>query len=243
MPKVEAVRTNATVDQVRKALSISWVALFGEHPSPESICVLLAQWALETGRGNSMWNYNLGNVKSHQKDGDWCFFRCNEVINGKVVWFEPDHPACCFRAYPTLQQGADAYMHELHGRFAKAWPAVISGNPTEFSKRLKASKYYTADEGKYTSTLVSLYREFLRSVSTKYDLFSVLGVQQALDALGYEPGALDGLAGPKTTAAITAFQRDNGLTADGIVGRLTRAELADELSRNETVNARGVITR
>lgn len=238
--RVEAVRTPATVAEVKQALGFAWVSLFGCHSSPESICVLLAQWALETGRGNSMWNYNLGNVKSHQKEGDWCFFRCNEVISGKVVWFEPDHPGCCFVAYPTLQQGADAYMDKLHTRFAKAWPAVLAGNPTEFSKRLKASRYYTADEAKYTATLVSLYREFMRGLSTKFDLFSTLGVQQALDALGYEPGALDGLAGPKTTAAITAFQRDNGLTADGIVGRITRAELADELSRNETVTQRSV---
>ncbi len=231
MPKVEAVLTKASVEEVKQALGLAWISLCGERPSPESICVLLAQWALETGRGASMWNYNLGNVKSHQKSGDWCFFRCNVVINGKVVWFEPDPPGCCFVSYPTLQQGADAYMHKLHTTFSRAWPAVLAGNPTEFSKRLKASKYYTASEEKYTATLCSLYREFLRSVSVRFDLYSVLGVQQALDALGYEPGALDGIDGPKTKAAIVAFQRDNGLVADGVVGRLTRAELTTELSR------------
>jgi hypothetical protein len=231
MPKVEARKTQASVTEVRKALHLSWIALFGEHPSPESICVLLAQWALETGRGKSMWNFNFGNVKSHQKDGDWCFFRCNEIIKGKVVWFEPDHPACAFRAYSTLQQGSDAYMHKLYTTFSRAWPSVIAGNPTEFSKRLKANKYYTASEEKYTETLCALYREFMRGLSVKYDLHSTLGIQQALTALGYEPGPLDGLMGERTESAIEAFQKDHALVPDGLVGRLTRAELMVQLAK------------
>jgi predicted secreted hydrolase len=40
-------------------------------------------------------------------------------------------------------------------------------------------------------------------------------IQKALSTRGYDPGPADGLAGRKTTAAIKAFQADQGLKADG----------------------------
>lgn len=44
-----------------------------------------------------------------------------------------------------------------------------------------------------------------------------LGLQRA----GQEPGALDGIFGRRTLNALTAFQREQGLSADGIAGNLT----------------------
>lgn len=40
-------------------------------------------------------------------------------------------------------------------------------------------------------------------------------VQQALNALGYDAGPVDGLMGPRTRAGLRAFQRTQGLEADG----------------------------
>lgn len=44
-------------------------------------------------------------------------------------------------------------------------------------------------------------------------------LQAALNTLGFDSGRPDGLAGPNTRAALRAFQRANGLRADGYVGR------------------------
>ncbi len=46
-------------------------------------------------------------------------------------------------------------------------------------------------------------------------------VQAALKEAGYYNGALDGKVGSGTIAGITNFQRDQGIKADGIVGRQT----------------------
>lgn len=41
--------------------------------------------------------------------------------------------------------------------------------------------------------------------------------QEYLTTLGYDAGAPDGIPGPRTEAAIRAFQKDNGLPVDGKV--------------------------
>jgi peptidoglycan hydrolase-like protein with peptidoglycan-binding domain len=55
-------------------------------------------------------------------------------------------------------------------------------------------------------------------------------IQKALKNAGYYDGAIDGKIGPKTTAAIKAFQGDKGLKEDGIPGRQTKEKLAKYLS-------------
>jgi hypothetical protein len=55
-------------------------------------------------------------------------------------------------------------------------------------------------------------------------------LQQALTSAGYKPGAVDGSFGEQTEAAVTAFQQDNGLSADGVVGPDTAAALNNALS-------------
>lgn len=42
---------------------------------------------------------------------------------------------------------------------------------------------------------------------------SILEIQKALKAAGYDPGPLDGKDGPRTHAALMAFQRDRGLSS------------------------------
>ncbi len=46
-------------------------------------------------------------------------------------------------------------------------------------------------------------------------------VQSALKKAGVYNGKVDGKIGPATKAAIIEFQKSNGLTADGVVGRRT----------------------
>ena len=66
--------------------------------------------------------------------------------------------------------------------------------------------------------------------------------QADLAALGFYGGAIDGMAGAQTTAAVVAYQRSHpNLVADGLVGPATRASLARDVAARkrlgETVSA------
>lgn len=50
-------------------------------------------------------------------------------------------------------------------------------------------------------------------------------IQQILAGQGYAVGAVDGIYGPQTQAAVQAFQKSKGLIPDGIVGPLTWSAL------------------
>ncbi|MDO5435427.1 MAG: peptidoglycan-binding protein [Clostridia bacterium] len=60
----------------------------------------------------------------------------------------------------------------------------------------------------------------------------VVQLQKALIELGYLTGTADGKFGPKTEAAVIAFQKANGLTADGLAGSGTLGKLYAKSGRS-----------
>lgn len=58
-------------------------------------------------------------------------------------------------------------------------------------------------------------------------------IQRQLAAAGFDPGTIDGIRGPDTIAAIRAFQTENGLDVDGIVGLETSSALFAPASDDE----------
>jgi hypothetical protein len=224
--------TPATPAEMYASLERAWKLSIGSTASRDSLLVLLGQWALETGRGKSMHCFNVGNAKHVDNDGrDFCFFACDEVIGGRIVWFYPVDPACCFRAFRTLDEGVADYLDLIRRRFAASWPAVLSGSPSLFAHMLKTQGYYTADEAQYAHTLVALFQEFDMTLGLGFDLHTVAGQQAALNKLGMAPPlTVDGEPGPHTQAAVRTFQRAHGLTVDGICGPRTVAELGHALA-------------
>src|SRR5919202_2440803 len=67
---------------------------------------------------------------------------------------------------------------------------------------------------------------------------AVRQLQQALKGLGYDPGAIDGQFGARTEAAVKAFQKAQGITADGIVGDVTWVNI-DEADMSDPTIRRG----
>jgi peptidoglycan hydrolase-like protein with peptidoglycan-binding domain len=63
---------------------------------------------------------------------------------------------------------------------------------------------------------------------------AVRDLQEALKALGQDPGPIDGDFGATTETAVKAFQQAKGITVDGIVGKVTWINI-DEADQSEPV--------
>lgn len=97
-----------------------------------------------------------------------------------IVWFYPSNPACRFRAFATLAEGASDYLAMLHQRFSLGWPAVLAGDPRAFVKAIKAQGYFTAPELPYENTVASI---FATAMKVEFDMYPRLDPETAARAL------------------------------------------------------------
>jgi hypothetical protein len=81
------------------------------------------------------------------------------------------------------------------------------------------------------------WRRYLRQGNRGED---VRHVQQLLQLAGNDPGPLDGIFGPRTDAAVRAFQTANHLLRDGIVGPQTWAALTRPSTGNGPARGRSL---
>ncbi len=163
--RVPRVKTEASTAQMSQAISESWHDLFGEVPSNEQVALVLAQNSLETGNRKSMWNYNIGNITTNGK-GQYDYYDdlpTKEQIK-PGVWKTMNLK---YRSYPSLKAGVSDYLKLLSGkRYSNAWEHIKNPDPVAFSKALKSSGYYTANEAPYTKTLTKLYNQYSKNVPT-----------------------------------------------------------------------------
>lgn len=96
------------------------------------------------------------------------------------------------------------------------WGSVIN-QPTENRAVDNVICAYRRDGQQPTKTYPTLKK------GSKGD--EVKTLQTLLNAKGFNCGTADGVFGAKTVSAVKAFQKANGLTADGIVGNQTWAKL------------------
>lgn len=163
--RVKRVRTEVSESQMKSAVSEAWNELFGSMPSKEQIALVLAQNSLETGNRKSMWNFNVGNITTDGKS-QYNYFddlTTDEQIK-PGVWEKRNLK---YRAYSSLKDGAKDYLRLLSGKhYSNAWQHIMTPDPIAFSKALKQSGYYTANEAPYTKALNSLYNQYVRSKGT-----------------------------------------------------------------------------
>lgn len=205
--RLDDVLTPVSREDFFRALWRAWVNMFETLPSRDSVLLLVAHWALETGWGKSMHCFNIGNVKSKDGDGrDFCYFACGEEIplslaekwvreapslvtikriyvkNGvkqASVWVEPDHFAARFRAYRTLEEGVADYLALLRRRFTLAWPFVCVGDPVGFVQTLKQQNYFTADSSVYAASVRSIFSALQKNLQVDTESLPVISDDQA----------------------------------------------------------------
>lgn len=177
--------TPLTADEAIEGMRGAILKLKGKEGSPEQVATLISQSALETGHWKSIHRYNVGNAKAGPNyEGFYCRFRCNEIINGKVEWFDPPHPQCNFRAFYSAADGFADHIKLLATvpRYAKAWACAERGDPEAFSRACAAAGYYTANVEQYTSSVVKLFGKYLPLVRAHFTDFPSLRVP------GFTPG-------------------------------------------------------
>ncbi|MGC4093443.1 MAG: hypothetical protein QM756_37215 [Polyangiaceae bacterium] len=154
------VRTLLTFEQVAEAIPIAFQSAEGTAPTLKTVAKLIAQSSLETGHYQHMWNYNFGNVKKRWQPDDgllFTMFRCNEIIGGKVQWFDPPHPQTHFRAFESAAAGVIDWQRLILKvqRYAPAKALLVDDKVSghDFAFKLGECGYYTADKDTYSNAV------------------------------------------------------------------------------------------
>jgi hypothetical protein len=136
-------------------LALAWEEVLDERPDSRAIAVLWAQWALETGRGRWMVDYNFAGLKGRAPGG------------GSALWWTweeteagPRRIRSRFRAYAKPEEGARDYIAMLARRYSDAISAARRGDTVGFMDVLERRGYFTEKPAAYSRALSSLAREF-----------------------------------------------------------------------------------
>lgn len=164
---VDSVVTPLTAEEAAYYLKTAWKIVEGEFPSDDTLAILWAQSALESGRWKLLRNYNYGNIKK-RVGIKYTSYECGEVINGKHQMFYPYHPETFFAAWDSALEGAVGYIQFLkqRERYKKAYQALKEGNENLFVSYLKDGGYFTASLEHYKNLIGKLTKEFKNKKDT-----------------------------------------------------------------------------
>ncbi len=183
--EVAPERTPVGTGQIQAAIGRAYTRVTGTPPSPALLQSLSAQASLETAGGRSMYNFNFGGVKGAGPHGESATCLTHEVIDGKDLTVHQR-----FRAYASLDEGAEDYVRVVVQKFGGAIPYAAAGNLDAFAHALKQAGYYTASETDYAAALRSASASLpaapaspLLPVPTAASLPSSLDVTRLFDAL------------------------------------------------------------
>lgn len=193
VPRDEATptRTPLTGGEAGSALSKAWQVVTGQAPNPKLLSVLVGQWAHETGRGESMLNYNFGGLKGTSPSGMFAAYRTHEG-SGETARVTTDR----FRAYRSATEGAVDYVRFLRARFPSALDAASSGDASGFVHELKRGGYFTDNEVDYARSVTNLAQRAERD---------------GFESIGATSNRTGPVSGRPMTFASLANQAANGL--------------------------------
>jgi hypothetical protein len=124
-------KKNISEPQAAYALREGWKRIYGKYPSDKSWAIIWAKTCLETGHFKvGFWNFNFGNIKKKFVAGNndkFTMYRCSEILDKKEIFFDPPHLQTAFRAYESLEDGAESYIRFVSGkeRYKKAWLKLL----------------------------------------------------------------------------------------------------------------------
>ena len=149
---VAAKRTPTPPAQIRAAIGASYRLQTGADATKPMLDILSAHVAHETGRGASMFNYNFGGIKGTGPSGATARYGTREVGSDD----QERHVVDGFRAYRSLNEGANDYVRMMKDRYPSALAAAARGDSDGFAAALKQRGYFTAHLDDYAAALRGL---------------------------------------------------------------------------------------
>lgn len=137
------INTPLTEVELLFLLKNSHVGVFGFEASDARLAVAWSQTALECGRGEKIFNRNIGNIGARKN---------------QLYYVVSTHQ---YRHFLTFEEGAAAYWRTLK-KCSSALNAFDSSNPILAAAALKRCRYYDADEDHYAKSMQSLYFRALK---------------------------------------------------------------------------------
>lgn len=145
--------------EARLHLELAYRVTVGAEPSTPILALLLAQWALETGRGGKMWGYNFGGLKSSLGGASLLTRESFGVRARRVVQR--------FRTYRSAVEGARDYIQTLSDDFPRSFAALHSGSADRFARALSDEGYFTGSPEEYRRAVALLAFEFERKMQAE----------------------------------------------------------------------------
>lgn len=174
MNVVPRVRTPISAGDAARSVVASYHELFGNDPTKPALVAVLSLVWLETGRGESVQNNNLGNLSAGDSfpgdawrppwfdfDGGTAVTEQNIRLHEKMLRGEAPK---AFRAYATREAGALDFVRQLRGAFPEVLAAAELSDPEAFRVALSQKYSHAYDDPKFTTSFRQLFAEFDRQI-------------------------------------------------------------------------------
>lgn len=159
-------KTPLPVEEALHVYFRAWRRVLGREPTARALAAFVAHMMLECGAlFESLHWWNFGNEKASASwPGSYCMYRCNEVLEGVLRWFDPPHPQTWFRAFASAEEGAAEHLaflavdsnHDGKNIYAVAWARFEAGDPEGAVRAMKAARYFTGNVEAYVRAVVSI---------------------------------------------------------------------------------------
>lgn len=174
-------------------------------------------------RGFTYWCLEQADIKLYGQGATSQFNNADNWLEKGSIENMPDCVCCVFIASGNKKSHTGLY---IGGNTTIECSVGVQKKPLDsrWTHYAIPKDLYTLDEIRTIRSLKPNHRMMLRKGSKGE---AVKEVQQELNDLGYDCGKVDGIYGSRTASAVTMFQSDYGLDADGVVGSKTWAKLQE----------------
>ena len=138
-------------------------------------------------------------------------------------------------AVRDLQRRLAGTGHEVEPGSLGVYGSSTTGSVARFQQERGLLTTGTCDDVTWSALVEAGYQPGDRLLYHRRPMLrgdDVIGLQLCLSSLGFDAGRVDGIFGPDTELALKDFQRNAGLTTDGVCGRDVLAAIARLGARN-----------